>query len=76
MQNTQRGNEKSVQNCGQLPEKKLQEGQRRRERMIFELILKRLGLMVLTEFTDLQESLVVGLVILIFHDFNSFWFGE
>jgi hypothetical protein len=58
----------------QLLQKKLHKGQRRSERMIFDLILKQLGLMVLTAFTDLQESLVVGLVILIYHDFNSCWF--
>ena len=53
----------------QLPEKKLHEEQRQSERIIFDLILKRLGLMVLTAFTDLQENLVVGLVIFRYHDF-------
>jgi len=56
---------------GQLQENKLHEGQRKSERMIFELILKWLSLMVLIAFTDLQESLVVGLVIFRYHDFSS-----
>jgi hypothetical protein len=57
--------------AGQLQENKLHEGQRKSERMIFELILKWLSLMVLTAFTDLQESLVVGLVIFRYLDFSS-----
>jgi len=56
----------------QLLEKMLHEGQRQSERMIFELMLKWLSLMVLTVFTDLQESLVVGLVIFMYHDFILF----
>ena len=56
-----------------LPEKELHEGQRNSERIIFELILKWLDLMILPGFTDLQESLVMGLVILRYHDFNSLW---
>jgi len=57
----------------QLLEKKLHEGQSQSERIIFDLMVKWLGLMVLTGFTDLQDCPVVGLVILSYHDFSSFW---
>ena len=54
-----------------LPEKKLHEGQRNSERIVFELILKRQDLMVLPGFTYLQGSLVVDLVIFRCHDFSK-----